>query len=333
MDISTMWQKLRSGQYSKAHEFRKDFELMVENCLTFNPQGNPVRDMGIGLRREFERFWKEKEKWERQHKPDPVRGASASADEESDEDEEDEDPGEDDKARQIKMLQEQLAAMQNVIGGLVVPEKSTKKAKKPKGDKKSKAGGASAVSKARPAPAPAKKKAGGKPKQVTYEEKQEISEAVNRMDEGQVSELTRIITENCVKYRDMEEMELEIDELPNDVQALLLKYVRRLFGRPKSVATYQTPDSPPDAGAEEDDEEYVAERGRHGSMGGGSKRKKHKPMSKQQQTAKMAELQNKLAQFDNAGTSGSMSPSAAAYHQNNAAESSGDDESEESEEE
>jgi bromodomain-containing factor 1 len=336
MDLSTMRQKLKLGEYGNAKEFRKDFDLMIDNCLLFNPQGNPVRDMGIGFRREFEAMWKEKDKWER--KQSAARGGSASADEESDEDDDDEEPGDDDKSRQIKMLQEQLAQMQNMVAGIVGADgkaaKAPKKSKSKGGDKKKFGSVSSNVAKSKPAAQPASKpKKATKTKLVTYEEKQEISEAVNRMDESQVAGLTQIITENCAKYRDMEEMELEIDDLPNDVQALLLKYVRKLFGNPRSLITRDLiPDSPPDAGAAEDDEEYMGDRGGRNS-GGGARRKKHKPMSKQQQTDQIQELNKKLNEYKGVATSGSESPNVG-YAQGNAqAQSSGDEESEESEEE
>ncbi|EMC95187.1 hypothetical protein BAUCODRAFT_56388, partial [Baudoinia panamericana UAMH 10762] len=51
MDLSSMAQKLKQGQYEKAGEFRKDFELMIDNCLLFNPPGNAVRDIGIAFKR------------------------------------------------------------------------------------------------------------------------------------------------------------------------------------------------------------------------------------------------------------------------------------------
>ncbi|KAI7576297.1 hypothetical protein KC343_g22272, partial [Hortaea werneckii] len=130
-------------------------------------------------------------------------------------------------------------------------------------------------------------------------------------NDSQVGELTNIITENCAKYRNMDEMELEIDELPNDVQALLLKYVRKLFGKPKGVAAA---DSPPDDGAFEDDGEFAPARASNAS-----KRKKHKPMGKR-------------GLFGQAGNSGSESPTNSGFNAAKA-ESSGDDESEESEEE
>ncbi|RMY01467.1 hypothetical protein D0867_11383 [Hortaea werneckii] len=332
MDLGTMSQKLKGGQYSNAKEFKKDFDLMIDNCLTFNPVGNPVRDLGVQMRRIFEQHWNGKEKWERAHKPDSQRGTSASDDDSDEQEEEEDDAGDDDKEQTIQALQKQLADMQNMIAGMAgggnVKAPKTKKSKVKNGggggSSKQKVGTTSSAPKAKiPAPKPAPKKA-AKPKQVTYDEKQEISEAVGRMNDSQVGELTNIITENCAKYRNMDEMELEIDELPNDVQALLLKYVRKLFGKPKGVAAA---DSPPDDGAFEDDGEFAPARASNAS-----KRKKHKPMGKREQAEAISQLKNKLSQFGQAGNSGSESPTNSGFNAAKA-DSSGDDESEESEEE
>lgn len=331
MDLTTMGQKLKQGQYGNSKEFRKDFELMVENCLTFNPQGNPVRDFAIQMRRSFDALWSGKEKWERQHKPESQRATSGSEDEDAGEDEEEEDDEpEDAKEQTIQALQKQLADMQNLISGMASSgtkssKNSSNKKSKTKSSSHKKIGSVSAAPKSK-APPPAKPKKASKPKQVTYEEKQEISEAVGRMNDAQVAELTTIITQNCTKYANMDEMELEIDDLPNDVQALLLKYVRKLFGRPKGAVTA---DSPPDDGAFEDDGEFAP---RAAGSGAGSKRKKHKPMGRKEQQDTISALKGKLEQFNHLGTSGSESPTNSSYNHTKA-ESSGDDESEESEEE
>ncbi|EME49477.1 hypothetical protein DOTSEDRAFT_68295 [Dothistroma septosporum NZE10] len=329
MDLSTMAQKLKQGQYGKANEFKKDFELMIQNCLAFNPAGNVVRDLGIQFKRNFDTLWQDKDKWEKKRKADTQRATSASGDDDSadEEEEEEEEEAPDDPAGTIRALQKQLADMQNALAGLN-QQKRPKKPKAPKpATKKTERVHVPQKSKV----APVKAKAPKKVRQVTYEEKQEISEAVNKMDEAQVQELTRIITENCQKYRDQEEMELEIDDLPNDVQSMLLKYVRSLFGNPNKGRAVS-----PDDAAAMDDDDFEPERGaRRGGGGGGgaaSKKKKHKPMGKDQQTAAIESIQKKLAQFQQAGVSASQSPTGS----NNYAmadDTSGDDESEESEEE
>ena len=338
MDLSTMAQKLKQGQYGKANEFKSDFELIVSNCKAFNPIGNPVRDMAIQLHRYFEELWEGKAKWERQNKPQSARGGSTSDDEDSDADEEDDDePPEDEKEQTIQALQKQLADMQNMLAGMApgaagAKARSHKKRDRTKDSKRSsKIGSMSSAPKSRPSASRAAPKKAAKPKKVTYEEKQEISEAVGRMNDSQVQELTKIITDNCDKYQGQDEMELEIDDLPSEVQLMLLRYTRKLFGKPKSAAE---PMSPLDDGEMEDDDFEPSERV-GGGGGAAQKRKKHKPMSKREQQERINALSSKLEQFKNPGTSGSESPAGGeSYGAAKAeAESSGDDESEESEEE
>lgn len=331
MDLSTMTQKLKQGQYGKAAEFKKDFDLMINNCLIFNPHGNPVHDMGIEFQRAFQVLWNSKDRWEAGRKHDARRATSASADDESgddDEDDDDEQPGaaegDSASAKTIAQLQKQLLEMQNSLAALGQgPPVMTKKAKSAPKAPGRKAGGGASSTKSK-APASKTKAAPKKVKAVTYEEKQEISEAVGNMNEEQVAKLTKIITENCSKYADQEEMELEIDDLPNDVQALLLKYVRSLFGNPTRGRA-----ASPDDGAAFDDDDFEPPRGRTGYGGGAAnKRKKHKPMGKEEQQERINVLQKQLSQFS--GGVGAVSASQAGSP---AGEDSSDDDSEESEEE
>lgn len=326
MDLGTMTQKLKQGQYAKASEVKRDFDLMIQNCLAFNPSGNPVRDMGIQLQRSFEDVWREKEKWEKARRSSQQGNSSADDDESGEDDDEDEEEGgADDAASQtIAALQKQLMDMQNALAGLGKAPK-TKKAKAAKTSKKTHS-----------APAPKNKAAIAKTKPkktkiVSYEEKQEISEAVGEMTGPQVEELTRIITTNCKKYAEQEEMELEIDDLPNDVQYMLLQYVRSIFGNPNGRARVASPDELVD-----EDDEFEPERTNKRSGGGGgggtAKRKKHKPMGKEEQQLAIDNIQKQLAQFSGGG--GGL-PAANGYAKagEGAGETSGDDESEESEEE
>ncbi|QIW97875.1 hypothetical protein AMS68_003393 [Peltaster fructicola] len=322
MDLSTMAQKLKSGQYGTAKEFRADFELMIENCLVFNPLGNPVRDLGIEMKRGFEALWKNKEKWERDNKKSSERASSASdSEEEEDEDEDDDDPAA--NAREtIAALTKQLAELQKTVAAA----SWSKDGKKKKDGKKSgsKKGSFSAAA---PKSKSSKNKAPKRVKALSYDEKQEISNAVGNMNDVQVGKLTQIITENCAKYRDMgDDMELEIDDLPNDVQALLLRHVRSIFGNPNRGARALSPD---DLAAEDDDDFNPPARDRAAA---GGKRKKHKPMGKKEQQDNIAALKSQLAEFANQGQ-GSVSPGAWAGQGQAADDTSGDEESEESEEE
>lgn len=66
MDLSTMAHKLENGQYKTAEEFKADFDLMIRNCLKFNPSGEVARDFGIMLDRHFAAEWNWRPEWERE---------------------------------------------------------------------------------------------------------------------------------------------------------------------------------------------------------------------------------------------------------------------------
>jgi bromodomain-containing factor 1 len=148
------------------------------------------------------------------------------------------------------------------------------------------------------------------------------------MNEDQIAGLTDIITKNVAKYRNMEDMELEIDDLPNDVQVMLLDYVRKMFGNPNKKKAREP--SPEDAAALDDDD---FEPDRRGSGAGGNKRKKHKPMGKKEQQDAIDDIKNRLKAFDSSAISASESPTNSSFNAQNAQpDTSGDEESEESEE-
>ena len=110
-----------------------------------------------------------------------------------------------------------------------------------------------------------------------------------------------------------DDVELEIDELPNEVQHKLLKYVRSIFPRQR--------ESPEE---ENVDEDYEPERN---GKGGG--RKKHKPMKKHEQEDRIAALKTAMTKMEGNISAARVDnrPSVAKD------ESSDDDDSESSEEE
>ena len=201
MDIQTMTNKLKNGQYSTAHEFKADFEQMIANCRLFNPEGNFVRVKATELENLFNSLWSGKSKWEKAHQPQSQRASSASDVGSDDEESEQEDDGDDEKEATITQLKEQLAAMQGMLStltGTKAPKTAGKKKKSASGSTKTKKASTSVV----PARAPAAKSA--KPKKqrlVTYDEKQEISNATEHMTPEQIERLTQIITENVAKYK------------------------------------------------------------------------------------------------------------------------------------
>ena len=327
MDISTITQKLKGGQYASAEEFRNDFELMFTNCFKFNPAGNIVHDMGRDFQESFHGEWSKKDTWIKRHTPQSQRASPVS--DVSDGDDSDDAPEEDDEhdnnEATISLLREQLAAMQNMVASISGGKRASPKATSNKKKSKSSNAGASKPSKKSAGSSsvsrPTIKTGSSKPKKqrlVTYDEKQEISNATENMSAEQVEKLTNIITENVAKYKDMagDDVELEIDDLPNEVQHKLLRYVRSIFPRPEPVEM--------DANAIDDD--YEPEK--PSARSGGAAKKKHKPMKKHEQEDRIRQLKEQMAAM---GENADGSAAAASAPQR--ADSSDDEDSESSEEE
>lgn len=331
MDVSTITQKLKGGQYASAEEFRNDFELMFTNCFKFNPAGNIVHDMGRDFQDAFHVEWSKKDIWIKRHTPQSQRASPVSdvSDGDDSDDAHEEDDEHDNNEATISLLREQLAAMQNMVAS--ISGASKRASPKATGNKKKnkssntvaskpskKSGGSSSISR------PTIKTSSSKPKKqrlVTYDEKQEISNATEHMSAEQVERLTNIITENVAKYKDMagDDVELEIDDLPNEVQHKLLRYVRSIFPRAEPVEM--------DANAIDDD--YEPEK--PSARSGGAAKKKHKPMKKHEQEDRIKQLKEQMAAM--AGDPDSASGGGAASAPAQRADSSDDEDSESSEEE
>lgn len=325
MDVSTITQKLKGGQYASATEFKHDFDLMFDNCFKFNPPENVVHQMGKDFKTQFDNEWSKKDHWIRKHAPHSQRASPASDESDGEESEAgDDDDEHDNNEATIAMLREQLENMQNMVASIAQGKRASPKAVGSK--KKSKTGGSSKPSAKSRSGATSSRptiKTSAKPKKqrlITYEEKQEISSATENMTAEQVEKLTNIITENVAKYKDMagDDVELEIDDLPNEVQHKLLRYVRSIFPKAEPVEL--------DANAIDDD--YEPEK--PSARSGGAAKKKHKPMKKHEQESRIRQLKEQMAAMSGGGGAGNSGSSAPAQPR---ADSSDDDDSESSEEE
>ena len=58
MDMSTLKKKLENKEYPNANKFYDDFQLMIGNCVRFNPVGTPVYVAGQDLQRVFGEKWR-----------------------------------------------------------------------------------------------------------------------------------------------------------------------------------------------------------------------------------------------------------------------------------
>lgn len=57
MDLRTIKTKLEQNEYSDPRQVYADFQQIVNNCFTFNPEGSVVREAGKKLKHHFEEKW------------------------------------------------------------------------------------------------------------------------------------------------------------------------------------------------------------------------------------------------------------------------------------
>lgn len=67
MDLGTMNEKLQSGQYETAKDFKYDFNLIVKNCVKFNGEDHAVTNAAKDLEKIFDKKWSEKASWLSKH--------------------------------------------------------------------------------------------------------------------------------------------------------------------------------------------------------------------------------------------------------------------------
>ncbi|KAL6247887.1 transcription initiation at TATA-containing promoter protein [Rhinocladiella similis] len=313
MDLSLVKTKLTSNAYEKAKDFEEDVRLIFKNCYKFNPEGDLVNAAGHQLEDLFNKKWATKDEWIAAREPPSAPESDGDEDEEEEEETEEEaDDSEDDRAEKIKQLQKQIEEMSKQMGELT--QKKVKKSKSPP-VKKSKP---KSAKKEKPAAhkegkeKKEKKKSGPKAKAntdryVTFAEKQYISNGIGMLPEKQMSEALKIIQNSVpsLANTDQNEIELDIEEVPNHALLKLLNFVKRYAG------------PPPDEPKAEPTENYAP---------AATKSKKSKPMSKHEQEAQIEELKGKLGAY-----AGPVSPNAMPSIEGDSSDDDGD--SEESEEE
>ncbi|KAI0271518.1 Bromodomain-containing protein [Gloeopeniophorella convolvens] len=243
MDLSTMRNKLETGVYPTAEKFRDDFRLIINNCFLYNAPGTPVHQAGVELKKLFEEKWKGLP---------PLRAES-----EDDEDEDDSD-SEEERTRAcespytrkrrssptcattaIAAMETQIETMRNSISAL----KTQKEKKQRKSKKKDVAAPPQVASSSKPVKketkAPPKKKAAPKKAQIpdddvlSFEQKKDLSEAIQTLENSKLERVIQIIHEGVPEIRDsQEEIELEIDQLPASVLTKLYNFVIRPLKQP-----------------------------------------------------------------------------------------------------
>lgn len=333
MDLSTMQSKLRTGQYEHAKEFEADMRQMFRNCFKFNRPGDATFSAGQQLEDVFNNKWAGKKRYLEAHDP-PVEHQSASSSEE-DSDEDAEESEEEYEAQTLTTLQKQMAELSRQMEAISQKKKKTppgsKKAGKQKPGKKdvkdSKKSRAASFGKKDKKSRSSKSE---KDRWVTYHEKQLISNGISNLPDKKMQEALKIIQSNVPSLKvclllvlylffflasrltvlqgtQETEIELDIDELPNEVLLMLLKFVKK--NAPQVM----------------EDEDFEAS-----AMNSAvPKPKKNKPMSKFEQEAQINMLESNLSRFQG----GARSPDAMPSIEANESSDDSDDVTEESEEE
>ncbi|KAJ5123666.1 hypothetical protein N7448_009763 [Penicillium atrosanguineum] len=305
MDLSTIQSKLKTGQYENAKEFESDIRLMFKNCYRFNIEGDPTYAAGQSLEQVFDEKWAQMAEYLEKHEPHHDQQTD-----DSDEDSDEESEEEDEDTEKLTLLQRQIAEMSRQVEMITQKKKKTPPSSKKAGTKAKsiKKDGKKLGSKKEKRP----KTSSFKPEKarfVTYHEKQVISNGISSLPDKKMQEALKIIQNNvpALKGTQEAEIELDIDELPNDVLLMLLKFVKKNVPH-----LMDDEDSAPAAN--------VAP----------SKPKKNKPMSKNEQEAQISMLESNLSRFAGGG---SPVPVPSVEANESSEDESDDDDSEESEEE
>jgi bromodomain-containing factor 1 len=211
MDLSTMRSKLDSRAYHTAEKFRDDFKLIISNCNLYNPPGTLVHQAGVEFKKLFEEKWKGLP---------PLR--AESEDEDGDDDSESDD--ERTRARMsfamlcsivlirfpvtIAAMESQIETMRNSISALKhQKEKKSKKSKKKDASASTPATGSKAAKKE--TKAATKKKSAPKKTQIpdddvlSFEQKKDLSEAIQTLDGQKLERVIQIIHEGVPEIRDV----------------------------------------------------------------------------------------------------------------------------------
>lgn len=355
MDLSTISTKYNTNHYENAREFEADIRLMLRNCYKFNPEGSPVNLMGHRLEALFDKKWAERPVTpSTQSSPsDPVSSASGGlSDAEYDSD--------DQQAiaanTTIKFLEEQLLRMQQELDKMkretvresrerrakLLPHTTSHKkpkptaAKKPVSSSTSASNGSSKPGVSAPEAAPKKKApvrrrsnaasakpaSNGKPVEVTYEMKKELSEAIGTLPEKKMIHVLTVIQESMPQLRntDQEEIELDMDTL--DPATLWKLYTYVVAPKPASSAP-----SVSSAGAATTRE--ADSNGTSGTTGEYKhqqhSKKKTKPLSDAEQSRQIEQIQKKIEQFERAET-GTPNSAAAILDMSSSSDEDDDDE-------
>ncbi|KAI6250276.1 Bromodomain-containing factor [Erysiphe necator] len=300
MDISTVARKLRDGVYLNANEFEKDVRQIFINCYKFNPEGNPVRQMGKSFEEIFNNFWAKKEQYIIDNSP----SAPSPSDRDSDEDSEEDDALDGSSAaaslmsQKERLLEEQsklitLMGAKHKDEGLLqmqtdLVELIQKRVKAAEEQAKKKVNSKKKVTKSAKKSAPIKKaapakKAATKKKYLGTLEKETISAGLGLIPTQVMATVVEMIKTERPELADAgdETMELDIDSISEgilwQIHAMIMKHVPHLEGQIR--------------------ESMSSEPRQPARSAKPAPKRKNKPMSKHEQERKIEALTNLDSEF------------------------------------
>ncbi|RKF56582.1 Bromodomain-containing factor 1 [Golovinomyces cichoracearum] len=309
MDISTVVKKLKDGVYLNANECEKDIRQIFINCYKYNPEGNPVREMGESFEQVFNNLWAKKEQYIADNTPSAASPSDRETEEESDDDEvlDGSTVSASLMSQKERLLEEQsklitlmgakhrdegMLQMQTDLVELIQKrvkaaeeqaKKATSKKKLPKPNKK---------------PVPTKKlapvkKIASKKKYLGTLEKETISAGLGLIPAQVMATVVEMIKTERPELEDAgdETMELDIDSISDSIlwqiHAMIMKHVPELEGQIKESMSSEPRQSTRAAKP--------------------APKRKNKPMSKHEQERKIEALTNLDSEFAKA-TFGSQEP-------------------------
>ncbi|KAJ4145006.1 hypothetical protein LMH87_003871 [Akanthomyces muscarius] len=311
MDLGKVSTMLSAGDFTNLKDFDKHVRLVFENCYSFNGppnQGNPVSQRAAELEGIYTSQMKTKDAWLTKFaKANAPTSADVSDEEDEDEDAEDDIPH-GDNSKEIQELQAKLDEETKKLHAMFVPganqsmidiqkgivdmvqhalikavasageaqPKNDKSAKKARGAKGKVAGGRKSTG-----AGPGKKTGGGKKgaakKTLTAADKDHIANAINDLESTHLDRAIDIIKKDTGQNENNDgELELDIDQLSNDALLKLWELCKKVLpgfakdssGPAPAPEPVRAPKSKTTAG----------------------KPKKNKPMSAQEQEARIAQL-------------------------------------------
>ncbi|KJZ77277.1 hypothetical protein HIM_03598 [Hirsutella minnesotensis 3608] len=322
MDLGKVQRMLAGGEITSLKEFDKNVRLIFDNCYKFNgspEEGNPVSLICRKLEELYVSQMKHKDAWLSRHaaKNNAAAASASNASDEEDEEEDEVDDGVDAEADkkgleelQAKLDEETKKLNSILVGGnqhlidiqrnivetcqnglIKAAQAASARAKNAKSSKKSsksskaKSSGGSASRKASGTAAQPKKSGGSKKagpkKSLNAAEKDLIANGINDLDFPHLDRAIEIIKKDTGQNENNDgELELDIDQLSIDALLKLWELCKKAipgFGKDSAAAPNSSPEVNRGGPAKQNPKS-------------GPKSKKNKPMSAQEQEARIAQL-------------------------------------------